>query len=490
MKTGVSSTKSLPKQATIQMLSALIACSQSSTESKSEQVQYYQLQQHVSYFSADYKNHRNKIHAKLTLLNLVTSLLTLLLLAIYWGSYYEIQDNMKELKMLVVIGDENTIDGIPSAFGNAMKEVLQRPQSKASGDWHIFKESEFKQLAEDHDNTIRGEIIRRVHHQLYWAAIYVKPNASYNYHQALVNGDTKYNASDNTVAVYYETGRDSTIIGLYVLPQIQKIEKLWFNKLPVLTARIVDITIQSKAQKLVLTQPLLFTVFDGAPYSQYILNAPLQIGIIQLIMVSFFQFNFFASPHQKVAQSPVKRAHYVVHRYISSLLSFCFFSLIFGLVSLAYQADFTSTFGKSGFLVYWGITFLTMCAVGFANEIMALLIIPIYPPLLGYWLVFWVIINVAPSYNAMSLTNNFYRYGYATPMYNGYEATKVIFFDLYKGNLGRNIGILIAWIVVLSMAFPFALTRFNTLSNNRAATIEPKECSSGTNSEEMKQEGR
>lgn len=449
---------------------------QSPTQNKKgKQVKSSQPSQHVSYFSTDYKHHRNEIYKKLVFLNLVTSTLTIIVLAIYWGSFYNILDNLKDLKMLVVIGDENTVDGVPPIFGNAMEKILQHPQAKTIGDWHIYKESEFEELTQEESNTVMGEILKRVHQQLYWAAIYVKQNASYNYHHALVNGDTNYNASENTVAAYYESGRDNPIMKLYILPQIQQIENFWYDELPIITVQVVkNVTIKSEVQKKVFTQPLQFAMVDRAPYSQFILNAPLQIGIIQLIMVSFFQFNFFVQPHLIVEKSPVKRFHYLLYRYISSIASFFFFSLIFGLVSLAYQVDFTATYGKSGFLVYWSITFLTMCAVGLANEIVALLILPTYPPILGFWLVFWVIINVAPSYNAMTLTNNFYRYGYATPMYNGYEATKVVFFDLYKGKLGRNIGILIAWIIALSAAFPFALMRFSRLMGRRAAAVKPE----------------
>ena len=106
-----------------------------------------------------------------------------------------------------------------------------------------------------------------------------------------------------------------------------------------------------------------------------------------------------------------------------------------------------------------------------------MLIIPIYPPLLGFWLNFWVIVNIAPTYNAVALTNNFYRYGYAIPIHNGYEATKTVFFDVYKGQLGRNIGILIAWIFVLTVVFPFVLKRFAKLMMKKAAT--PAEAEKG-----------
>lgn len=425
--------------------------------------------QFISFFSKEYKSHRIQIHKRFVLINLLMATLIMTALSIYWGSYFNIGNNLKELKMLAVIGDEQTIDGVQPLFGNAMEEILQQPQAKAIGNWHIYKESEFEPMANEFNNTIRGEIIRRIHHQLYWTAVYVKPNASYNYHQALAQGNTKYNASDNTVAVYYETGRDFLNMRLYVTPQLQKLQNMWFaQQLQILPKLAQNITIETMAQKQVISQPIHFTMVDRMPFNNNVLSAPLQVGFIYMIIVSFFQFNFFAEAHQKVAKSPVKRIHYVAYRYISSVCSFFFLSLIFGLITLAYQVKFSATYGKSGFLVYWSISFLTMCAVGLATEIMGMYIIPWYPPLLGFWLIFWVISNIAPTYTAMALTNNFFRYGYAMPVHNSYEATKTVFFDVYKGQLGRNFGILVAWVVVLSVIFPFSVMHFSKAMQKKA----------------------
>ena len=52
-----------------------------------------------------------------------------------------------------------------------------------------------------------------------------------------------------------------------------------------------------------------------------------------------------------------------------------------------------------------------------------------------------------------------------------------MFFGVYKGQLGRNIGILIAWIFVLTVVFPFVLKRFAKLMMKKAAT--PAEAEKG-----------
>ncbi|KAI5970359.1 hypothetical protein CANMA_000522, partial [Candida margitis] len=83
-----------------------------------------QLQQHqhgqrfVSFHSSEYKKHRERIYIRFALIILSMATLLLTALSIYWGAFYEISDKVKDLKMLVVIGDENTIEGVPPVFGD------------------------------------------------------------------------------------------------------------------------------------------------------------------------------------------------------------------------------------------------------------------------------------------------------------------------------------------------------------------------------------
>ena len=172
--------------------------------------------------------------------------------------------------------------------------------------------------------------------------------------------------------------------------------------------------------------------------------------------------------HKGVASLNIKPMHFVVYRILSSVLSFFVISLFFSFPSLAFQVDFTKAFGNSGFLIYWMITFLTMWAVGMANEVMALICVMVYPPLMGFWMLFWVIINIAPTFAPIALCPEFYRYGYGLPIHNSYEITKVILFDTYKGNLGRSFGIVIAWVVIFTLLLPFVLKLFLKTMAKRA----------------------
>ncbi|KAK6455223.1 uncharacterized protein RJT20DRAFT_129959 [Scheffersomyces xylosifermentans] len=432
------------------------------------------VQTSYSFFNEKLSIKRHKLLYKFGLIYFLMAFFVLGIFSIYWGSMYNRFDRISNLRMLVVIADDKTVEGIDPLFGQGISTLFNNPVAKFNGDWIIFNSSEFQTLADRHNNTIEQEIERQIHHQKYWSSIYVKENATYNYYQALLKGDTSYNITNNTAISIYETGRDFINMNSYVTPGIQVIEELWLDAQSDISLQVADL-LPNKSEALnnrnsltVLTTAIGFGFFDRRPFTNPVLVAPSQVGLIYMIIVTFFQFNFFADVHQEVAKFGLKKHHFMTYRILASILSFFVLSLFYSFVSLAMQVDFTVAFGKSGFLVYWMISFLTMWAVGSANEIMALLIITVYPPLLGFWMLFWVIINISPTFTPMALSPKFFRYGYALPIHASYECTKVIFFDTYKGAFGRNVAILVIWIVILTALLPFVVIYFAKAMGKKA----------------------
>ncbi|KAI5966467.1 uncharacterized protein KGF55_000776 [Candida pseudojiufengensis] len=417
----------------------------------------------ISFFSPEFAPQRKHIAWKFLINMLALCTLIMAAFSIYWGSYYDRQNYLKNLNFLVVIGDER-INGVEPIFGNTMNQILSTPFAKQIGDWHIYDYQNFANEASKRGNTVEEEILRQVHHQKYWASIYLKPEATLNYQNALENGDSNYNITANTIVVHYETGRDFLNMNSYIIPQIQKIEKQWLKLQPNTIEKIINnqILIDSTSKIQIISTPLSFEYIDRIPSNDAILIAPLQVGNIYMILLTFFAANFFTNTHMRIARTRLNKLHYLVYRWMTSVLSFAVLSIFFGLISLAFQVDFTVTYGRSGFLVYFCITWLTMIGVGLANEIAIMIIVGIIqiPALLSCWMISWIILNISPSFSSMALTNNFYRYGYAMPTYNAFESTKTVFFDVYKGALGRHFGILVAWIVVLTVIFPFVLIKF------------------------------
>lgn len=57
----------------------------------------------------------------------------------------------------------------------------------------------------------------------------------------------------------------------------------------------------------------------------------------------------------------------------------------------------------------------------------------------------------------MVLNNEFYRYGYIMPIHNAVDIYKVIFLNLTKRKMGRNYGILVAWVALNTSLMPFCM---------------------------------
>lgn len=133
-------------------------------------------------------------------------------------------------------------------------------------------------------------------------------------------------------------------------------------------------------------------------------------------------------------------------------------SFFFCTLSAIFQIDFTLAFGEGGFVIYWMTTWLLMAAVGGANQNVASVVVATFgPQYLGFWLMGWIAMNIAPSYNPMAIHNSFYRYGYMMPIQNALGIFKVIFLNTSKHTMGRNYGILFAWIVLNTLLFPIIM---------------------------------
>ena len=96
-------------------------------------------------------------------------------------------------------------------------------------------------------------------------------------------------------------------------------------------------------------------------------------------------------------------------------------------------------------------------ALGGANENVLSLIILFIPEYLPLWLLSWIIMNISPTFNPMVLDNVFYRYGYMMPLHQALDIFKVVFLNVSKRHMGRNYGILVAWIVVNTCLFPLVM---------------------------------
>lgn len=428
------------------------------------------IQSRYSFFNEKLQTQRKSLVWTFLTVYFIMAFFVLTIFSIYWGSMYGREGRVRNLKFLVVVEDDIVVNGTEPVVGNFFQTLLtDNKQTRPLGDWKVYNSSTLSELKSDKGRTTEEEIIYQIHHQNYWSSIWIKPNSSYDFVRAIEASDPSlFNTS---IASIYETGRDFTNMGSYVTPQILKIQGMWLAQQPLILAQLFgnsSFNVNRETFQIIST-PWSFEMRDLIPFNDPVLVAPSQVGLIYIIIMTFFQVGFFADTHKKVAlEFHLKPLHYVLYRYFSACVTYMVLSLAYCLVTLAFQVDFTKAFGRAGFLVYWMSSFMTMFVVGFANEIMGMVFIMVYPSLVGFWLLFWVISNIAPTFAPLALCPEFFRYGYAMPLHNSYDITKVIFFNTWKGNLGRNYGILVAWMVLLSVAFPFMLKIFGNFMRNQA----------------------
>lgn len=233
-----------------------------------------------------------------------------------------------------------------------------------------------------------------------------------------------------------------------------------------------------------------FSEFNLRPFYPYTGIPAVSIGLIYLIIISFFSFSFYLPIHMQYinpkGHPPLKFYQLIIWRWCATMCAYIFLSLAYSFVSMAFQINFTRSnpvqsetqatevsygnpiaYSHGTFPVYWMLNFFGMVALGLACENVAMVV---GAPWMGLWLIFWVITNVSTSFYDIEIAPTFYRWGYAWPLHSGtwtqrsrenrpltivavVEGSRQILFDLHS-RIGLDFGILIAWGAVNTVFFP------------------------------------
>ncbi|ORY11455.1 hypothetical protein BCR34DRAFT_513923 [Clohesyomyces aquaticus] len=321
-----------------------------------------------------------------------------------------------------------------------------------------------------------------------WAAIIINPNATALLRSAVINGNASYDPLGSG-QIIYNSARDQTTTASYIAPSLTMIQKIsvssfakeWIAHL-LQNASVSDLHIDTAPQA--IFPGIEFTIYDLRPFGPPIATPAVSIGLIYLVVLSFFSFTFFLPIHMKYlapkGHPPLNFKHLIIWRYIATVASYFLLSLTYSLVSVTYLMPVSNApgshvwpetnptaYGHGTFMVYWMLNWIGMIAFGIASENMAMLL---GTPWTALWLIFWIISNVATGFYALPLASRFYRWGYAWPMHNIVEATRQILFDLHP-RIGLNVGILLTWCVVNTVLFPFCCyyMRWNSARQKRMA---------------------
>ena len=399
-------------------------------------------------------------------------------LSMYWGSIYHRDQRYRNVGYLVVnedsqftvpngSGTSTSSSTIQPYLGNAIINMLSHNKTIENlGDFDIVNLTDFTQLAEKHNNTLLEEAERQVHHQKYWGAIYIAPNSTRNIYQGFLTGNGSYMSNVNqSISVIYETGRHFSALSQYLIRNLNLVSEAWIRDYassqvyqPILSQ------LNSTQRQFLLTNNQTIAIFTTLPTFNFIdqrpspspaVLGPSEIQLIYCLIISFYSYNFSKDIYAYMRKN-IKYRSYLFYKFLISQLHAFVLALVYSLMAIAFQVPTNVAFGKSGFLVLWMFVFLYMSATGVINEVVVLIILTFgKQQLIAPWMVFNIVANVSTTFAPFVLTPGFFRFGYAMPMYNAYEAVKIVFFDTWKGHLGRNLGVLIIWIVVGNVSLLF-----------------------------------
>ncbi|RCK65546.1 Nitrosoguanidine resistance protein SNG1 [Candida viswanathii] len=393
-------------------------------------------------------------------------------LSIYWGAMYRRDTRFKNINYAVINQDtEFEFNGatIQPYLGNAMENMLlDNSTVRKFGDFVYPNMTAFIELAQNHNNTLFEEMEHKIHHQKYWGGIYIAPNSTQKIYESFYNANATFMTSgaiNESITVVYETGRHFGGVVQYTFRNLDFIGQTWVKEYVYQQIYLPIIQLLNATQKrALLTNNETAAIFSTFPVFSFKDNAPspapemiavAQIELIYCLLISFYSFTFSAETYGYMRKKLVYR-NYLFFKFLISQLHYFLLGLVYALMVKAFRIPTSVTFGKLGFLVLWMFVSLFIAAEGAANEVVVLIIFAYDKKvLIAPWMVFNIVSNVAVAFGPLDLLPGFYRYGYAWPMYNAYELIRVVFFNTWKGHMGRNIGVLWIWIVVGNILLVF-----------------------------------
>ncbi|KAH7077425.1 hypothetical protein FB567DRAFT_563451 [Paraphoma chrysanthemicola] len=397
-------------------------------------------------------------------------------LCLFWGALFRQNDNIGALSIWVVDFDgvapfTNTTPFVGPFVTRAIRDIIDA--GGAPG--YTF-------ASPDDFQNDPLKVRESVYDFNAWAAVVINPNATALLEAAVRNGNASYDPL-GACQITYNSARDQTTSSSYIVPSMTVLQKrvvsdfgrAWIKYLLDSNVTALEMNVETSPQA--ISPGIEFSVYDLRPFGPPIATPAVSIGLIYLIIISFFSFTFFLPIHMKYlspkGHPPLKFNQLIAWRYIATVSSYFLLSLVYSFVSLAFQmpmdrphgSHFWPTrnpnrYGRGTFVVYWMLNWVGMTAFGLASENMAMIL---GTPWTALWLIFWVISNVATGFYALELAPGFYQWGYAWPMHNIVECTRSILFDLHP-RTGLNFGILFAWCGIGTILFPLCCyyMRWNT----------------------------
>ncbi|KAH8703015.1 hypothetical protein BGW36DRAFT_422596 [Talaromyces proteolyticus] len=401
----------------------------------------------------------------LTVLGLAVFILTAL--SIFSGALYLTETKLSSLTIWIVDFDSliPPYDSLDAVIGPLVTEMIMTQSSQTMGGLNFVTRPPIN--FQNNPMAVR----QKVYNEDAYAAIIINANATSSLQESIAFKDASYDPL-GAAQIIYNSARDETTYYNYIIPTLNQLKQVALDGfgprwIEILTKN--GLTNISNVPPQALNPAIGFTEIDLRPFGPAVATPAVSIGLIYLIIISFFAFPFLIPIHSQLTLNkkhrPVKASHMIIWRLFSNFVVYLILSFFYSLVPLAFQIPFTNSpepameparnanaYGKSSFVVYWMLNWIGMAALGLPSENMAMIL---GAPWSALWLTFWVISNVSTGFYPLNLASNFYKWGYVWPLHRIVEGSRTILFGTYS-RIGLDFGVLLGWIGVSIILFPVA----------------------------------
>lgn len=259
----------------------------------------------VGYWDPSLKAVRHEAWLKWTITTGFLMAFILGCLSIYWGVFTHTAANLTSLHIFVA-----DFDGQVAPYNTTGEEPIVGPAIQRLAN-HMVQSSApslgyLPRSAADF-NYDPIQVRQDIYDFKAWAAIVINPNATSMLYSAIRNGNTSYDPLGACQLVYVQA-RDHTNWGSFIYPQLAPfmteastmVGEMW-TQMVMENATSDQSLIRNAANVPQALSPAIgFSQYNLRPFYPYTTIPAVSVGLIYLIIVSFFSFSFYLPIHFKV----------------------------------------------------------------------------------------------------------------------------------------------------------------------------------------------
>lgn len=399
-----------------------------------------------------------RVQATKVLIGIMVAILVLFLadLSYLFGATYQINSRTNALKVLVVDYDDGPIgEAVSTAYG-----TLQNSQ---------FPTFEFHPSSDYPDPS---DVRQSVCKANYWGAIYIHEGASDRLSAAYQGGSAAAEYDPNESITYiYNGARYPTVASGYLAPNFQAIVNAArgsYYQTEEGRSALSNVNRTDPNAVKAYVNPLQGTADIILPTNQGSRTLYNTINIVMAILGQFFFVLGMNGIYDKFGIHNGRVRDVWIMRFITGKI----FSMLFAVVVTGYLWAFREDWGVTG--DKWALSWLTFWLFMDANfQVLETTIGSFVPmPLTPFFLLTWIIVNVAAVVYPFELTAGFYRIGYVFPAHSLW----IVLIEVWSGcgnSLHIGLPILFAWWVVGHVTAYFGIR--NRMSSSVGAIKEKEE---------------